>query len=150
MIEHHPGERRRDTKGEGDKKRRERPFRHRRAGEKSCYERRSEAQFPCRPLTKDDRNGQKDRGLDDGNCKQFPNFEVSARRRRSERLILKGSYVWKDQKHAAKCRDPENNRGLPEGPLVFACCVGSTFELQDLQGVSALNHVAAVVESSPA
>jgi len=72
----HQGKRRRDTKGESDNKHRERPFRHRPTGEKSCYERRSEAQFACRPLTKDDRDGQKDRGLDDGNCKQFPDFDA--------------------------------------------------------------------------
>src|SRR4029077_2355466 len=156
MIEHHQGKRRRDTKGESDNKHRERPFRRRPTGEKSCYEGRSEAQFACRPLTKDDRNGQKDRGLDDGNCKQFPDFEVSARRCRSERLILKGSYVWKDQKHAAKCRDPENKRGLPERTFGFRllrrvyvrrceiCKAWFSFQ------TGPWNHVAAIVESSPA
>jgi hypothetical protein len=90
-----------------------------------------QGQFPYCPLTEDYRNGQKDRGLDNGNCKQFPNFKVSARRCRSERFILKGGHVRKDQKHAAKCQDPENKPGLPERTIglrllrrVYVQCCG--------------------------
>ena len=64
MIEVHQGERRQRYQERGLEERREQPFRPRPTSEKGCYERRSKAQFPCCPLTEDDRNCQKDRGLD--------------------------------------------------------------------------------------
>jgi hypothetical protein len=59
-------------------------------------------------------NSQKKRCLEDGKCKQVPHFEMSARCCRSECFILKGCYVWEDQKYTAKRQGPENERGLQE------------------------------------
>ena len=39
------------------------------------------------PLTNDHRNGHKNRGLGDRNCKQFSHFEVGARSCSSERTL---------------------------------------------------------------